>query len=66
MQDLSPQKSVEQKIIDLIESGIVCPICDDFLLYHKQSEKYDRHEEDTVKKKEDTKIKYIVNKIDFS
>ena len=63
---IDTQKSVEQKIIDLIESGIVCPICDDFLLYHKQSEKYDRHEEDSIKKKEDTKIKYIVNKIDFS
>ena len=61
------QKSVEQKIIDLIESGIVMPICDDFLLYHKQSEKYDKNiDTDNIKKKEDTKIKYIVNKIDMA
>ena len=60
-------KSPEQKIIDLIESGIVYPICDDFLLYHKQSERYDRNLDiENIKKKEDTKIKYIVNKIELA
>ena len=60
-------KSPEQKIIELIESGIVYPICDDFLLYHKQTEKYDRNiDTENIKKKEDTKIKYIVNKIELA
>jgi hypothetical protein len=60
-----PQKSNDDKIIELINSGIVVPITDDFLLFNKESEKYDRVIDDTkTKKKEDTKIKYIVNKID--
>ena len=42
----------------IIESNI-----DDYLLYHKDAEKYDRFEEKT-KQKEDTKIRYIINKID--
>lgn len=56
--------SLEQKILYLINAGIVVPIVDDFLLYHKDSEKYDKIESSDPKKKDDTKIKYIVNKID--
>jgi hypothetical protein len=55
----------DEKITELIESGIVIPIVDDFMLYHKDSERYDKNT-DTVKKKEDTKIRYIVNKIDLA
>lgn len=60
-----PPMSIEEKLVILIESGILCPICDDFLLYHKDSERYDKvTDPNKVKKKEDTKIRYIINKID--
>lgn len=60
-----PPISIEEKIIFLLHSGIVYPVCDDFLLYHKNSEKYDKLIDQTkIKQKEDTKIRYIINKID--
>lgn len=60
-----PPLNIEEKIILLIESGLLYPICDDFLTYHKDTEKYDRTvEHDTLKKKEDTKLRYIINKIE--
>lgn len=59
------QESIDKKILTLINSGIIIPIVDDFLLYHKDTEKYDKTIDiDKIKKKEDTKIKYIINKID--
>lgn len=59
------QESIDEKVLTLINSGIVIPIVDDFLLYHKDTEKYDRNIDPTkIKKKEDTKIRYIINKID--
>lgn len=62
---MKPPLSIDEKISLLIDSGIVHPICDDFLLYHKESERYDRVEDPAqTKKKEDTKIRYIVNKIE--
>ena len=60
-----PPLSIEEKIILLIQSGILYPITDDFLLYHKESERYDKSVDPTkIKKKEDTKIRYVVNKIE--
>lgn len=60
-----PPVSVDEKIVLLIQSGILTPICDDFLLYHKDSERYDKAiDPNKIKKKEDTKIRYIINKID--
>jgi hypothetical protein len=60
-----PPETVEEKISILIQSGMLTPICDDFLLYHKDSERYDRTiDPSKIKKKEDTKIRYIINKID--
>jgi len=57
--------SVDEKITKLINSGIIVPITDEFLLYHKDSERYDKFTDPTkVKKKEDTKIRFIINKID--
>jgi hypothetical protein len=44
------------KIQQLFDNKIIIPIVDDFLLYHKTTEKYEN-------KTENTKIKYIVNKI---
>ena len=55
--------SIAEKIIRLFESGIVLPIVDDFLLYHKDVERYDK-QDDKAKDKEDTKIRYILNKIE--
>lgn len=57
--------SIDDKILVLLNSGILVPIVDDFLLYHKDTEKYDKNaDQDKAKKKEDTKIRYIVDKIE--
>jgi hypothetical protein len=58
--------SNDDKLLKLINSKLVVPIVDDFLLYHKDTEKYDKTSTDssTNKKKEDTKIRYIITKID--
>lgn len=57
--------SNEDKINILINSGIIVPILDDFLLYHRDNERYDKiSESGAVKKKEDTKVRYIIGKID--
>jgi hypothetical protein len=63
---LSNQKSDEEKINILINAGLIVPIVDDFLLYHRNEEKYDRmlSEKDFQKKKDDAKIRYIIGKID--
>lgn len=56
--------NIYKKIRNLIKNKYVIPIVDDFMLYHKDMEKYEKDEGDTRQKKENTKIKYIVNKID--
>lgn len=59
------KKTMDSKFSDLIKNKIVVPVVDDFLLYHKETEKYENISvNNEPKKKEDTKIKYIVNKID--
>jgi len=59
------EMSHDEKILGLINAGILIPIVDDFLLYHKDSEKYDKAVDPSkLKKKEDTKIRFIINKID--
>ena len=35
---VKPIKSIEEKITELFESGIIMPIVDDYLLYHKDAE----------------------------
>lgn len=70
MQEIKEEEDMEQlsnddKINILINSGVVIPILDDFLLYHKDTERYDRIADlSATKKKEDTKIRYIIGKID--
>ncbi len=57
----------EQKIIDLLDNKFVIPISEDFMLYHKDSENYDKYIGKltlTSRKKDEPKIKYIVNKIE--
>lgn len=53
------------KIQKLLDTHLIVPIVDDFLLYHKDNERYEKQlsEIGEKKKKDDTKIKYIVNKI---
>ena len=63
-EDMAPPLSNEEKIDVLINSGMVVPILDDFLLYHRDTERYDRALGSQVKKKEDTKVRYIIGKID--
>lgn len=57
---------IDEKILKLINKKILVPISEDFLLYHKDNEKYEKIKpyETQKKKKEDTKIRYIVSKID--
>lgn len=68
--DVPVDKQIEDKINELINSKILIPITHDFLLYNKSSESYDKGENiddkrrQSIKQKEDTKIKYIVNRID--
>ena len=50
------------KIQKLFETGLIVPIVDDFMLYHKENIKYIKDDEN-VKTKDETKIKFVVNKI---
>lgn len=52
------------KIKKMINSGLLLPVVDDFLLYHKDTERYEKMDFSSKKGKENTKIKYIINKID--
>jgi hypothetical protein len=62
--DLIKDMTIDEKILTLINKKIFIPITDDLLLFHKDTESYDKSGD--VKKKEDTKIRYIINKIDVA
>jgi len=52
------------KMIDfLLSNNILIPITEDFLRYHKNTEKYDKDISGDLKERDATKIKYIINKI---
>lgn len=61
----------DHKIQKLFDTGIIIPIVDDFLLYNRDNEKYVKSDSSKItnkddeykKNKEDTKIKFIINKI---
>ena len=61
-------KTPEEKILYLINCELLVPIVDDILLYNNINELYDRSvgEENKLKKREDTKIRYIINKIELA
>jgi hypothetical protein len=68
LQYISPEK----KINELFEKELLIPITDEFLRYHKDSEKYEKIEgvqgtkidqNEKSNKRNDTKLKYIVTKI---
>jgi len=69
--NVSKYLSIDEKINILFNNNILIPITDEFLRYHKDSETYDKNtttvklsSKDAIKsKKENTKIKYIVSKI---
>jgi hypothetical protein len=52
------------KILTLINNKILIPISEDFLLYHKNDVKYESDIKISQKKKDQTNIKYIVDKIE--
>lgn len=54
--------TIDEKIIAMFNKGLIIPIVDDFLMYHKNSENYDKTKE--IKKKDETRLKYIVSKLD--
>ena len=58
----------DEKVIDIINSNLFIPIVDDILLYHNQNEIYEKGSSEDIKtkKREDTKIRYIINKIDIA
>lgn len=63
---VSSEITKDQKITRLFDTQIVYPIVDDFLLFHRDSEKYEGKMKNRDKKKSVTKINYIVNKIDLA
>lgn len=51
-------------IIDFLFSNkILIPITEEFLRYHKNTEKYDKKLDEDIKDRDATKIKYIINKM---
>jgi hypothetical protein len=67
--ELTKEITHDEKILELFNNKIFIPITEDFLLYHKDTEKYEKALSTTnpatqTKKKDETKIKYIINKID--
>ncbi|VVU95522.1 hypothetical protein CPAV1605_1273 [seawater metagenome] len=58
--------SNEEKVKILFDKEIIIPITEDFLRYHKGTESYDAFEplnKKSLREKDDTKLKYIVNKM---
>lgn len=55
--------TMDEKIEKLLNNNTIVPIVDDFLRYHKDTEKSD-YDKNDGKSKKNTKIKYVVTKID--
>ena len=62
--------TLDSKINKLFEKKLIIPITDEFLRYHKESEKYDSGSNSTkidpnirTNKRDNTKIRYIITKI---
>lgn len=53
--------SIDTKITNMFDSGFLIPVSEDFLLYHKDTERYDVKTQST--KREANKINYIIDKI---
>lgn len=65
----TPDYTIETKINQLFKKGILIPITDEFLRFHKEIEVYDKgastkiDPSEKVSKKGDTKIRYIVTRV---
>lgn len=60
----------DEKIRNMINNKMLIPITEDYMRYHKDDHKYEKDEKKDEKipdwkKKEDTKIKYILSKIEL-
>jgi hypothetical protein len=55
-------QTVDSKIAELLDSGFIVPISEDFMLYHDDAEKYETQKID-IRKREQLKIRYILDKI---
>ncbi len=55
--------SNDEKVLELFNQKIVLPILEDFMRYHRDTERYDKFADKKEKKKESTKIKYVVTKL---
>ena len=54
----------KNNIIDfLFSNNFLIPISEDFLRYHKSTEKYDKKIDMNLKERDSTKIKYVINKV---
>lgn len=66
--DFDKVKTNDDKIIELIDSKLLIPVSEDYLLYHKEIDKYEKNISqqniNNEKKKDESKIKYIINKIE--
>lgn len=67
---LEENKYEEEKIVNtnmivdfLFSNNFIVPITEEFIRFHKDTEKYDKKENMDKKDREATKIKYIINKI---
>lgn len=57
--------SINEKVTEIINRRFLTPITEDFMLYHKDVEKYEKPGLiQTKKQKDDTKIRYVVTKVD--
>lgn len=64
---VSTNLTSDEKIISLVNKKILVPISDDILLYHKDTEKYEKftvNANNKNKYRNDTKLKYIIDKLD--
>ena len=54
----------KNNIIDfLFSNNFLIPISEDYLRYHKSTEKYDKKIDISLKERDSTKIKYVINKV---
>ncbi len=68
LEDYKKEKEIHivgnTKILDFLFSNrIFIPITEEFLRYHKNTERYDRNIGEDIKERDATKIKYIINKM---
>jgi hypothetical protein len=62
-------KNIDEDILNLMKSNIIIPISEEFLLYHREDEKYDKSIDKSniskfkFKKENQTKFDYIIGKI---